>query len=366
MTKESQFIDIKNLLSCFCFLMIVCSCISDRSSSVGDRLFTDALGRQVWIPDTIQRLIPVNESTMRMLCYAGGADRVCGIEDVELRGVAFSHIFANPELRKQPMIGPMFGGDPELIMIQNPDILLTSNISAYDADELQDQLQIPVIVIAYGNLGNQREMFYTNLLLLGELLGTQTTTEVLVDFIRNEVDDLEQRSATSSLKEVYLGGISYRGRHDIFSTDPNYPVFDLLNLNNSASALSADSVSVYVNTVIDIETLLSWNPDVLFIDQGGFRLVKENFNRFPAMRNLLTSYKNKEVYLLWPFYMFHSNFEAILINAWSAGKVIYPDQFADVDLRLKADQIMKQFVGVAVTDSLIAQWGWYRNITGEL
>ena len=332
----------------------------------GYRLFTDALGRQVWVPDTVRRIIPVNESTMRMLCYAKGADRVCGIEDVEMRSTAFTHIFANPDLKKQPQIGPMFGGDPELIMMQNPELLLTSNMTIGDADELSDKLQLPVVVIEYGNLGDQCELFLENLQLLGELLGTEEQTDSLINYICYEIEDLWQRSGRGTKKQAYLGGISYRGRHDIVSTDPGYAAFRLVQVPNAAASLMRESLAGFENTTIDMEVLLTWNPDYLFVDQGGYKLVKDNFRTNQALSKVLKSYKNNNIYLLWPFYMFHSNFEAMLINAWSVGKVIYPDAFEDVDLRDKANEILVQFVGADVSDSLIAEWGWYRNITDEL
>ena len=93
--------------------------------------------------------------------------------------------------------------------------------------------------------------------------------------------------------------------------------------------------------------------------------MKNNFDSFNALSKLLDCYKNKQVYLIWPYYMYHSNFEVMLINAWNVGKVIYPEQFEDIDMRDKIDEIVIQFVGKPNTDKLIEQWGWFRNVTDE-
>ncbi|MEG1905000.1 MAG: ABC transporter substrate-binding protein [Bacteroidales bacterium] len=347
--------------------LFVWGCESKKHpASTNRRLFTDVLGRQVSVPDSIRRIIPLNESTMRMVCYVKGADRVCGIEDVELRGVAFTHIFAHPELRRQPMIGPMFGGDPELIMLQHPDVVVVSNLSAAEADEMQGRLKIPVVVISYGNLSSQRQVFFDGLRMTGDLLDHRAEADSLIRFVEHEVAELERLTAGLHARSAYLGGISYRGRHDIVSTDPHYAAFDLVHVPNVARQVDSLLTPSLANLTIDMETLLRWNPEVLFVDQGGFKLVQENFRSFKALSQLLNCYKQQQIYLLWPYYMFHSNFEAMLINAWSVGKVMYPERFASVDLREKADEILGQFVGKAVTDSLIQQWGWFRNVTNEL
>ena len=116
----------------------------------GYRYFKDFLSREVIIPDTIRSIIPLNESTMRMVSYVKATDLVCGIEDVEMRGVAFTHIFANPEIRTKPVIGPMYGGDAELIMTQKPDIVIVSNRNAPLAHDVPQKMYTPLIVLGYG------------------------------------------------------------------------------------------------------------------------------------------------------------------------------------------------------------------------
>jgi iron complex transport system substrate-binding protein len=40
-----------------------------------------------------------------------------------------------------------------------------------------------------------------------------------------------------------------------------------------------------------------------------------------------------------PYNWYTQNFGSILADAWYVGKVLYPDQFADVDPAAKADEI---------------------------
>ena len=347
--------------------IVVCLSCDKRELTYNDgyQLFTDILGREVIIPDTIKRIIALNESTMRLVSYLGATNLVCGIEDVEVRGVAFTHIFANPEIKNQPIIGPMMNADAELIMLQHPDIIIVSNLGVADANELQKKLNTPVVVTTYGDMSNKRKDFYAGLKLVGRLLNKESRADSLINYIQTEIMELNQRTMNQPAPTVYLGGISYRGRHDILSTDPHYAPFEMTNVPNIAIQIDSARIPNIGNTTIDLETLLKWNPEVIFIDQGGYRLVKNNFDSFNALSKLLDCYKNKQVYLIWPYYMYHSNFEVMLINAWNVGKVIYPEQLEDIDIRDKIDEIVIQFVGKPITDKLIEQWGWFRNVTDE-
>lgn len=348
------------------FLILTYSCQQMVSTQRRERIFTDVHDRKIAIADTIKRVIALGESTMRLLSYVDATTLICGIEDVEMRGVAFTHIFANPEIRQKPVIGPMSVGDAELILLQHPDVIVTSNLGEADANELQQKLSIPVVVIGYGDMGHKREELYQGISMMGQLLHRESKADSLIGYIKGEINELQRRTAHSTSTPAYLGGISYKGRHDILSTDPYYAPFEMIGLPNTARQIDSVRIPTLGNTTIDMETLIQWNPQVMFIDQGGYRLVKNNFESFSALSKLLDCYKNKQIYLVWPYYMYHSNFEIMLINAWQIGKVMYPNEFSDIDIRMKTDEILTRFVGKSVTEDLINQWGWFRNVTDEL
>ncbi|MFR7823702.1 MAG: hypothetical protein ACLU30_11300 [Odoribacter splanchnicus] len=73
------------------------------------RLLTDALQREVALPDTIRQLVCIRSSAIRLVTYAGGAPLICGVEEQETRPNEFTHIFAHPDLARLPIIGPGMG-----------------------------------------------------------------------------------------------------------------------------------------------------------------------------------------------------------------------------------------------------------------
>ncbi|HJK50577.1 MAG TPA: ABC transporter substrate-binding protein, partial [Methanocorpusculum sp.] len=105
------------------------------------------------------------------------------------------------------------------------------------------------------------------------------------------------------------------------------------------------------------EQILAWDPDIIFVDLGtltaaeGGALV-ELWND-PAYQEL-SAVKNGTVYTVNPHTSMNVNHETSLANAYYVGKVLYPEQFADIDPAEKADEIYEFVVGAPVFDLLNA------------
>lgn len=356
-----------NKLYYIIYLLIFSACGSPSGKNQSHtRTVTDALRREVSLPDTIQRVICIRASAIRLVTYAGGAPFICGVEEQETRNNAYPHTLAHPELQEKTIIGPPMGGDAELIMAAQPDLIFMSTTTVGDADNLQKRTGIPVITLEYGDIGKKREVFYQSLRLIGDVLHTRPHTDSLIGFIDNQIAELQQRTKNQhAYPRVYVGGISYKGQKGLTSTDPYYAAFQFLGVDNVASSIDSTFVSPITGTFIDWEQLADWNPEVIFLDISGLPLIEEEFKSRKKANQLLTAYKNKQIYTLWPYNDSHSNFEVMLINAWYAGKVLFPNQFHDIIIREKADEILAQFTGQPIGLKLQARWGDYRNIFEE-
>lgn len=345
-------------------IILLCYACGGRSKPAGRvRVVTDALGREVRLPDTVNSVVCIRSSAIRLVTYAGGASRICGVEEQETRSNTYTHIFAHPELARKPVIGPGMGGDPELIMTVQPDVIFMSSTTAGDADALQQLTGIPVFTIEYGDLGRQRPVFYRSLQQISEVLRTEKQTDSLIRYIDRQIAELQQRITGKGKEvEVYVGGISYKGQKGIASTDPYYAAFGFLGVNNVASRIDSAYVSPITGTYIDWEQLMDWNPGVIFVDVGGWPLVEEDFKRRPGLNRLLNAYREKQIYTLWPYNDHHTNFGVMLGNAWYAGKVLFPGEFADISMTEKTNEIMTRFVGAPIAESLARCWGDYGNV----
>lgn len=356
----------KILLLILCF--VVCYSCNSRTGKTNThhRTVTDALQREVTLPDTVKRIICIRSSAIRLVTYAGGVPLICGVEEQECRQNEFTHTFAYPELARKPIIGPGMGGDPELIMAARPDVIFMSTTTVGDADALQQRTGIPVFTIEYGDINQKRPIFYHSLRQIAKVLHTEPKTDSLIRYIDDQINELQTRTAGQKPQpEVYVGGISYKGQKGITSTDPYYAAFDFVGVHNVASKLDSTYVSPITGTYIDWEQLVDWNPDVMFVDIGGWPLIQEDFKTRKGLNQLLKAYQNHRIYTLWPYNNHHSNFEVMLINAWYAGKVLFPQQFENISIKDKANEILTHFVGKPIEADLSACWGNYRNIFNE-
>lgn len=348
-------------------LLTACHSKTSKQTDTHVRTITDALQREVTIPDTVKKIVCIRASAIRLVCYAGGMPFICGVEEQETRDNHFTHLFACPELKQKPIIGPSMGGDPELMMSVQPDVIFMSSTTPADADALQQRTGIPVVTLEYGDMGKKRSTFFHSLRLIGEVLHTQEKVDSLTRFIDQEIRELRQRSSCPAARpKVYIGGISYKGQKGITSTDPYYAAFRYLNVYNVASEIDSTHVSPITGTYIDWEQLADWNPDVIFVDMGGWSLVREDFSQRKNLNRLLKAWQNRQIYTLWPYNNNHTNFEVMLMNAWYAGKALFPERFRDISITQKTDEILTHFLGQPVGRQLRNCWGNYQNVFDTL
>ena len=356
------------LLVILCGLLLCYACQpQNRNTQPRTRSITDALGRKVVLQDSIQRIVCIRASAIRLVTYAGGVPFICGVEEQECRPNEYTHILAHPELARKPIIGPSMGGDAELILTVCPDVIFMSATTVEDADALQTRTNIPVFTIEYGDLHRNRPCFYQSLRKIAQVLHTERHTDSLIRFIDEQIAELRQRTTSSThAPKTYVGGISYRGQKGITSTDPYYAAFQFIGADNVASCIDSTYISPINGTYIDREQLFEWDPEIIFIDTGGLPLDKEDLRKQKKLNSLLSAYRNRRIYTLWPYNNHHANFEIMLINAWYAGKILYPEQFLDISIPDKADEILTRFVGHPITEQLTHHWGNYRNLFNKI
>ena len=97
---------------------------------------------------------------------------------------------------------------------------------------------------------------------------------------------------------------------------------------------------------IDLEQVLAWDPDVIFVDFNGMGFIKEDYAKNPDYYNSLTAVQAGKVYSQISFRSSASNLETALADAYYAACVIYPEQFKDVDPVAKAGEIFEKLLGV--------------------
>lgn len=314
------------------------------------RIITDANGREVEIPAVVNSIVCVNVGTLRFTSYMQAQDLVVGVENYEHEpSVTRPYSYVNKDVyTKLPIIGD--NGTPynEEIVKVAPDVVMTS-LDKDAADSLQEKLEIPVVTIPLiDNMFDEKA--YETLALMGEVYGRQERAEELTAFIKSIRDDLDKR--TAGIKEedkpsVYPAGISFKGAHGFEGTEAGYSPLAAINADNLANKAGQEGAFN-----IDVEQVLSWDPDIILVDFNGLELINEDYAKNPDFYNSLTAVKEGRVYSQISFRSYAVNADLSLVDAYYSGKVVFPEAFADVNPEEKADEIFKMMLGTEFYDTL--------------
>lgn len=332
-------------LSVLLFLGLFAGCGAPDGGTGNTRTITDGAGRQVQVPEKVESIVCVGVGALRYSCYMGAADLVVGVEDCEKEPVISRlYNFVNIEkFRDLPVIGTNGVPYAEEIVNVAPDVIVMSKYASVDADELQEKTGTPVVVVP-GSDTTLDEAAFETIRILGELYGKQTRAGELTDYLKGLQADLLARTKDipdSEKPTVYVGGVSFKGHHGFEGTEAFYGPFALIGAKNLA-----DTTGQTGAFNIDLEQVLSWDPDVIFIDFNGLSLINEDYAKNPDYYNALTAVQEGRVYSQISFRSNASNLETALADAYYAACVLYPAQFADIDPVAKAGEIFEMLLGV--------------------
>ena len=229
--------------------------------------------------------------------------------------------------------------------IRLPRVVAAVACGAGLADRVQRTLAVPVVVLDYGAFATFDRAVYDALRIAGKILNRKKRADEVVGYIESLRKDLGGRTSyitEAKIPRVYVGGIGYRGAHGIESTEQHYIPFEWVRAKNVAEEVKP---SIGSHVFMDKEMLLKLNPDIMFIDSGGLRLVAEDYRKRPAYYRALNAFAKRRVYTLLPFNWYATNIGTALADAYAIGKVLYPQRFKDIDPEKKADEIYTFLVG---------------------
>ena len=333
----------------FILVTVICICLLGGCGTSGShkelsRTITDGAGRQVEVPETVKSIVCVGVGALRYTCYVGAQDLVIGVEDYEVKpGMSRLYNYVNfDKFKDLPVIGT--NGEPytEEIINLAPDVIVMSKSASVEADDLQKKTGTPVVVVP-GSDTTLDQNAYDTICILGELYGMEDRAAELTDYLKDIQKDLDSRTKDipeSDKPSVYVGGVSFKGHHGFEGTEAGYGPFELIHARNLADTTGQSGAFS-----IDLEQVLSWDPDVIFVDFNGMSLIMEDYAKNPDYYKALTAVQEGKVYSQISFRSSASNLETALADAYYAACVMYPDRFADIDPVAKAEEIYEKLLG---------------------
>ena len=323
---------------------LLAGCGSGKPDAQSGRTITDGAGRQVEVPEKVESIVCVGVGALRYTCYMGAADLVVGVEDHEItRGIDRLYNYVNHgKFKDLPVTGTNGVPYAEEIIAAAPQVIVMSKSANADADALQAQTGTPVVVVP-GSDTTLDDNAYETIRILGELYGMESRAEELTAYLRGIREDLDSRTKNipeSDKPSVYVAGVSFRGVHGFEGTEAGYGPFELIHANNLADTTGQSGAFD-----IDLEQVLSWDPDIIFLDFNGMDLINESFAQNPDYYRALTAVQDGKVFSQISFRSYASNLDTALADAYYAACILYPEQFKDVDPAAKAGEIFEMLLG---------------------
>ncbi|MCW4025101.1 MAG: ABC transporter substrate-binding protein [Candidatus Bathyarchaeota archaeon] len=311
---------------------------------------TDALGRNVTIPDNIDSVYCIGACSLRLVSYFDVVDKVQAIETAGTFNTLDDQTYYLVNKATFSAL-PEVATTPEAILALNPSIIITSTAEdAATADTLQDQTGIPVYVInANVEFG---DAFYEQITSLGTLFGEQSRATELNEGIANMINDISSQATTASVEKAYACGMFYYGGASFLKGSGNYLPFDYSNITNAIPP--AENGQPYT---ITLETLIDANPDYIFIDSIGLSTCIDTINEDIAANTGLddvSAIMNNNLYSTMVYKCYGTNWDNQLVNVYYVASVMNGDLYSWT-FEDKANEIIQLFYpGTTMTYADIA------------
>lgn len=351
------------------------------------RTVVDVWNREVEIPYEVNSIVCLGSMGPRFAAYLDVVDMMVGAEDMDIEKMSvrfdYSPVY-HEQLKTLPSVGPGGGsgennGYAEAIIQAQPDVII-AGYNEDDCNELQAQTGIPVVSIRYRTKGFIDEGFYRSMRVFAEVVGAQERCEEVLSYVDACKADLNDRTKDvpdEDKPRAYTGAVTFNGRHGFAFTYVNFPAFTAVNALNVADVLleertgeaaaeAAASGKAYIGNdgfEVDLEQIIAWDPDIVFLDPGNMDLVNDEYANNPGFFDSLRAIQEGQVYTMPSTNAAGPNVTYLLINAYYAGTVLYPEQFADITLEEKAGEIMELMLGENFFDQMQEGGLYYGTIT---
>jgi len=321
-----------------------------------DRTVTDQLGRQVTVPDTVNRVVVLQHQTLDILVQLGAADKVVGVMQSWKKQLGPDFVRFYPPLASLPTPGDLTAVNIEAVLTLKPDVVFITNYAPPAMLKQLEDSHIPTIAISLRkDSGAQaaalnpslkdEDAAYTQGLkdgirLIGNVTGTTARADALISAFEKPREMLDKKLAAlepAKRKRVYMANPE-------LTTYGSGKYTGLMMEHAGAMNVAARDIVGYKK--VSMEDVLKWNPEVIFV-QDRYPQVVNEIKTGPQWQDI-AAVKTGNVFLM-PEYAKAWGYpmpEAIALGEIWMAKKLYPDQFADTNMQTLADRYYSAFYGM--------------------
>lgn len=326
-------------------------------SSQASRQITDQTGRQVTIPDRVDRIVVLQHQTLNLLVQMNATDKIVGVMANWKQQLGDSYARLAPELNQKATLGDLTHVDPEKLVALHPQVVFVTNYAPQEMIDSITALGIPVVAISlrHDEPGEKakmnpsirdEEMAYDKglregITLIGEIINKPAEAKALIT-----ATDEGRKIVSDRLKDVPA-----EKRIRAYMANPELTTYGsgkytgLMMLHAGAVNVAAATVKGF--KTVSMEQVIAWDPQVIFV-QDRYPSVVNEINSSPQWQ-AIDAVKNHRVWLM-PDYAKAWGYpmpEAMGIGELWMAKKLSPQKFQDVDMNKLANKWFQRFYRTA-------------------
>lgn len=310
---------------------------------------TDAAGRVVQ-PGKAERIACLWAMSGHTVVMLGRAERIVAVAQGLKRDIILNQLAPSIATADTPMVG---GGiiNIESLLKTNPDIIFIAQDVYQNENEVMklERTGIPYVVIGYGSIAQQQKMIE----LIGEIVGAKEKAvkynqyyQKCIELVRSRIGDMPAQArprvyhaVNEPLKTVGAPSLSN----------------DWLQITGAinVAAMEQEIIKAGNDSFVSLEQIIAWQPQIILVNENGVVDAITQNSQWQAIEAV----RNGRVWQMpvgisrWGH---PGSLETPLAILWTA-KMLYPDKFADLDMRRELKAFYREFFSLDVPDEMADQ-----------
>ncbi|HCB4153778.1 TPA: ABC transporter substrate-binding protein [Escherichia coli] len=323
------------------FLLLI-FLLSLSFTTQAERTFTDQIGREVKVPDKVDRIVVLQHQTLNLLVQMNATDKIVGVMSNWKQQLGSNYARLAPELSNKASLGDLTHVDAEKLVALHPQVVFVTNYAPQEMIDKISSLGIPAVAISlrHDDEGERNKLnpvmadeeqayvkgLYEGIMLIGNIINKPEEAKALIKATENG-----RRMVSNRLQLL-----PEEQRVRAYMANPELTTYGS-GKYTGLMMKHAGAVNVAASTIkgfkqVSIEQVIEWNPQVIFV-QNRYPVVVNEIQSSPQWQ-VIDAVKNHCVYLM-PEYAKAWGYpmpEAMGIGELWMAKKLYPEKFNDVDM----------------------------------
>lgn len=337
----------------FIGLTLACATLAAVSPAQADRTLTDQLGRQVTLPDTVNRVVVLQHQTLNLLVQLNAAEDVVGVLSSWKKQLGPDFARFMPAITTLPMPGDLTQVNIESLLALHPQVVFVANYAPAAMIQQIQNAGIPVVAVSLRQdaageknkmnptMGDEEQSYNEGLKqgirLIGDVVNRRTQADELIKYTFAARQKFNAPVATIPEAEKVR----------VYMANPDLNTYGSGKytglMMQHAGAMNVAAATVKGARQVSLEQVLQWNPQVIFVQDRYPEVVKQ-ITRAPQWQ-AIDAVKNHRVWLM-PEYAKAWGYpmpEALAIGELWMAKKLYPERYKNVDVDAQAQDYYQRF-----------------------